>query len=96
MRRVETLVLSLDIRQSFQNDNHKDYFKRLKLAQYIPVQSTKDKTPKTDGQPHSDKSFYENLPFHGLKSPPKQVMELLAQTLRFIVTFSGDKSSSVG
>merc|ERR1711892_954381 len=38
------------------------------------VQSTKDKTPKTDGRPHSDKSFYENLPFQGLKSPPKQVI----------------------
>ena len=24
-------------------------------------------------QPSADKSFYENLPFHGLKSPPKQV-----------------------
>ena len=23
--------------------------------------------------PSADKSFYENLPFHGLKSPPKQV-----------------------
>jgi len=25
-------------------------------------------------QPSADKSFYENLPFHGLKSPPKQVL----------------------
>jgi len=24
--------------------------------------------------PSADKSFYENLPFHGLKSPPKQVL----------------------
>eukprot|EP00090_Calanus_glacialis_P045715 TRINITY_DN8668_c0_g1_i1.p1 TRINITY_DN8668_c0_g1~~TRINITY_DN8668_c0_g1_i1.p1 ORF type:complete len:1080 (-),score=259.44 TRINITY_DN8668_c0_g1_i1:89-3328(-) len=32
------------------------------------------KTPKTDDQPHSDKSFYENLPFHGLKQPPKEVI----------------------
>ena len=27
-----------------------------------------------DEQPHSDKSFYENLPFQGLKSPPKKVL----------------------
>eukprot|EP00092_Neocalanus_flemingeri_P025444 GFUD01027586.1.p1 GENE.GFUD01027586.1~~GFUD01027586.1.p1 ORF type:complete len:1098 (+),score=293.63 GFUD01027586.1:126-3419(+) len=38
------------------------------------VQSEEGKTPKTDSQPHSDKSFYENLPFHGLKTPPKQVI----------------------
>jgi len=24
--------------------------------------------------PKADKSFYENLPFHGLKNPPKQVL----------------------
>ena len=28
-------------------------------------------------QPSADKSFYENLPFHGLKSPPKQVNHIL-------------------
>ena len=28
-------------------------------------------------QPSADKSFYENLPFHGLKSPPKQVNLIL-------------------
>lgn len=37
-----------------------------------------DKNRKTaspdDEQPHSDKSFYENLPFQGLKSPPKKVL----------------------
>lgn len=36
-----------------------------------------DKNRKTaspdDEQPHSEKSFYENLPFQGLKSPPKKV-----------------------
>ncbi len=26
-----------------------------------------------DKLPHPDQSFYEGLPFHGLKSPPKQV-----------------------
>jgi len=28
----------------------------------------------TDDQPHPDNSFYDNLPFHGLKNPPKQVL----------------------
>ena len=36
-------------------------------------------------QPSADKSFYENLPFHGLKSPPKQVYILLVE--RSIITF---------
>jgi len=38
------------------------------------VQSSKGKNSKSDGEPHTDKSFYENLPFHGLKNPPKQVL----------------------
>lgn len=38
------------------------------------VESGRSKTPATDNQPHSDKSFYENLPFHGLKQPPKEVI----------------------
>jgi len=38
------------------------------------VESAGGKTPKTDDQPHPDKSFYENLPFHGLKQPPKEVI----------------------
>jgi len=29
---------------------------------------------KPDNQPHPDRSFYENLPFHGLKQPPKEVI----------------------
>ena len=33
-------------------------------------------------QPSADESFYENLPFHGLKSPPKQV--------NLVVISSGD------
>merc|ERR1712032_1424615 len=38
-----------------------------------------DKNRKTashddDEQPHSEKSFYKNLPFRGLKSPPKKVI----------------------
>ena len=32
------------------------------------------KKAQDDEQPHSDKSFYENLPFQGLKSPPKKVL----------------------
>jgi len=32
------------------------------------------KTPGPDEQPHPDKSFYENLPFHGLKQPPTEVI----------------------
>ena len=31
------------------------------------------KTPAAVDQPHTDKSFYENLPFHGLKQPPTEV-----------------------
>ena len=36
-------------------------------------------------QPSADKSFYENLPFHGLKSPPKQVDLFLVESSR--ITF---------
>ena len=32
---------------------------------------------KADNQPHPDRSFYENLPFHGLKQPPKEVRGIL-------------------
>jgi len=32
------------------------------------------KTPAAVDQPHPDKSFYENLPFHGLKQPPTEVI----------------------
>merc|ERR1712025_1020871 len=39
------------------------------------VESGEDeKTPGPDDQPHPDKSFYENLPFHGLKQPPTEVI----------------------
>ena len=37
-------------------------------------QNKPENTKQTDEQPHSDKSFYENLPFQGLKNPPKQVL----------------------
>jgi len=37
-------------------------------------QNKPENTKQTDEQPHSDKSFYENLPFQGLKNPPKQVI----------------------
>ena len=33
-------------------------------------------------QPSADKSFYENLPFHGLKSPPKQVNLILILSVK--------------
>jgi len=32
------------------------------------------KSRPADNQPHPDNSFYDNLPFHGLRSPPKQVL----------------------
>merc|ERR1712025_1503046 len=37
-------------------------------------QEKSDNNKTADVQPHSDKSFYENLPFQGLKSPPKKVI----------------------
>ena len=40
-------------------------------------QNKPENTKQTDEQPHSDKSFYENLPFQGLKNPPKQVFKKL-------------------
>ena len=40
-------------------------------------QEKSDNNKTADDQPHSDKSFYENLPFQGLKSPPKKVQLLL-------------------
>ena len=36
-------------------------------------------------QPSADKSFYENLPFHGLKSPPKQVRSTLSCIFAFFI-----------
>ena len=31
------------------------------------------KVSKSNGEPKPDSSFYEKLPFHGLKTPPKKV-----------------------
>ena len=40
----------------------------------VPKKKTKDQSPLLkDDQLHADSSFYENLPFKGLRSPPKQV-----------------------
>jgi len=42
----------------------------------VPKKKTKDKSPLLkDDQLHADSSFYENLPFKGLRSPPKQVLD---------------------
>jgi len=42
----------------------------------VPKKKTKDQSPLLkDDQLHADSSFYENLPFKGLKSPPKQVLD---------------------
>ena len=38
-------------------------------------------------QPSADKSFYENLPFHGLKSPPKQVVPLKEREIESLLTY---------
>ena len=39
----------------------------------FPANDNSDKKEKKDEQPRPDKSFYENLPFEGLKSPPPKV-----------------------
>jgi len=42
----------------------------------VPKKKTKDQSPLLkDDQLHADSSFYENLPFKGLRSPPKQVLD---------------------
>jgi len=37
-----------------------------------PAEKGKSLSPSK--QPHSDNAFYDNLPFHGLKQPPKQIL----------------------
>ena len=39
----------------------------------FPANDNSDKKEKKDEQPRPDKTFYENLPFEGLKSPPPKV-----------------------
>ena len=41
------------------------------------VSANGKESDKGDIAPHPDKSFYENLPFHGLKQPPKEVSQHL-------------------
>lgn len=43
-------------------------------AQPEKVSANGKESDKGDIAPHPDKSFYENLPFHGLKQPPKEVI----------------------
>ena len=43
------------------------------------------KTPAAVDQPHTDKSFYENLPFHGLKQPPTEVDSAWANIIHYCV-----------
>ena len=62
----------------------------------IPVESDGNKkTPGPDDQPHPDKSFYENLPFHGLKQPPTEVDSAWLLLLLMCSYSTGDQSSSI-
>ena len=40
---------------------------------HFPANDNSGEKEKKDEQPRPDKSFYENLPFEGLKSPPPKV-----------------------
>ena len=78
---------ALDISQSFQDDKAawlpgiltSTTLSSLTAQASKPKKLPKD--PENGTQASADKSFYENLPFHGLKSPPKKVQTSIKSLL---------------